>query len=174
MTTARSWAAASAFVLLLAGCDSGDEIEFGDTSSLNKGESFEELRQQARATLARHDEAAAGSVGPSDPDSTVTEYGMSIDSAAVDARGTRMTVTFSGSPGPATEPCGADYAAEPVESAKAVVVIVLQQPNGYAGPCTMIAMTRKATLNLAAPLGKRAVLAIRGRPVPVSRTADPK
>jgi hypothetical protein len=82
-----------------------------------------------------------------------------------------MTVTFTGSPWPAAGGgCGTDYAAEPVESDKAVVVIVLQQPSGYTGTCPMIGMTRTATLNLASPLGQRAVLAIRGEPVPVSRT----
>ncbi|MEU4216027.1 hypothetical protein [Actinoplanes sp. NPDC026623] len=39
-----------------------------------------------------------------------------------------------------------------------MVVIVLEQHSGYTGPCTMIGMTRTATLNLAKPLGDRDVL----------------
>ncbi|MET8146843.1 hypothetical protein ACIBSW_14325 [Actinoplanes sp. NPDC049668] len=171
-----------AAALLLAGCDSGDVYdEGGDTSSLAEGESWEELRQQARASLARYDQAQAKSPSQapttslSDEDPTVTAHGMSIDSAAVNAQGTRMTVTFTGSPWPATDDgCGTDYAAEPVESDKAVVVIVLKQPNGYSGICPMMGMTRTATLNLATPLGKRAVLAIHGGPVQVSRTTNTK
>ncbi|MEU7907771.1 hypothetical protein [Actinoplanes sp. NPDC049118] len=171
-----------AAVLLLTGCDSGDVYdEAGGTSSLAKGESWEELRQQAIASLARYDQAKARSparaptISPSDGDPTATEYGMSIDSAAVNAQGTRMTVTFTGSPWPAAgNGCGTDYAAEPVESDRAVVVIVLEQPNGYSGICPMMGMTRTATLNLATPLGKRAVLAIHGGPVQFSRTADTK
>ena len=85
-----------------------------------------------------------------------------------------MTVSFTGSPWPTAQPCGADYAAEPVESGKAVVVILLEEPNGSSGPCTMNAMTRTATLTLAQPLGDRAVLPIRGDPVSVTRTGGTK
>jgi len=173
----RSWSAVLAAVVLVAGCDSGDFDGDGGTSGLRKGESWEELRQQAAASLARYDQATAGSpsqtpnAGPSAWDPTAVPYGMSIDTAAVNAQDTRMTVKFTGSPWPAAGGgCGTDYAAEPVESDKAVVVIVLQQPGGYTGTCPMMGMTRTATLNLASPLGRRAVLAIRGEPVPVSRT----
>ena len=148
---------------------------------LNHGESWEDQRELARAALARYDEETAGStpsrgpaVSPSASAPTVVDYGLSIDSAAVDAQGTRMTVTFPGSPGPAKHPCGTDYAAEPVESGKAVVVIVLAQPNGSEATCPMIGVTRTATLNLATPLGRRAVLSLRGEPVPVTRAADTK
>jgi hypothetical protein len=152
----------------------------GGTSGLAKGESWEELRQQARASLTRHDQESveapsqAPTISPSAWDPDATTYGMSIDSAAVDVQATRMTVTFTGSPGPAAQACGTDYAGEPVESDKAVVVIVLEQHSGYTGPCTMIGMTRTATLNLAKPLGKRTVLTIHGSPVPVTVTASTK
>ncbi|GIM98306.1 hypothetical protein [Paractinoplanes toevensis] len=178
---ARSWSAVlTAVLMLLTACDSnGVELD-GGTSGLAKGESWEELRQQARASLAHHDQEAAKSpsqapnVSPSAWDPDATTYGMPIDSAAVDAQGTRMTVTFTGPPGPSAQSCGADYAAEPVESDKAVVVIVLEQRSGYTGVCTMIGMTRTAALNLAKPLGKRAVLTILGDPVSVTRAANTK
>jgi hypothetical protein len=179
--TRRSWSAALAIVLLLAGCDSGDEDGSASASGLDKGESWDEQRQLARAALARYDEEMVESAGSRSPagspsawDPTVMSYGLSIESATLDARGTRMTVSFTGSPGPATQPCGIDYSAEAVESDEAVVVIVLEQPNGYSGPCTMMGMSRTATLNLAKPLGNRTVLPIRGEPVPVTHTADTK
>ena len=181
MLAGRSWSAALVAVLLLAGCDSGDEYDSDPASGLNKGESWEEQRQLAQAALARYDEEMAQtagsrgpSVSPSAWDPSVMSYGLSIDSATLDARGTRMTVSFFGSTRPAAQQCGTDYAAEAVESDKAVMVIVLEQPNGYSGPCTLMAMTRTATLNLARPLGNRAVLPIRGEPVPVIRTAGTK
>jgi hypothetical protein len=176
MLAGRSWSAALAVVLVLAGCDSGGEDDNAPAAGLNKGESWQEQRQLARAALARYDEAMAESasgvpaVSPSAWDPSVMSYGLSIESATVDARGTRMTVSFTGSPWPAAQPCGTDYAAEPVESDKAVVVIVLEQSNGYSGPCTLMGMSRTAALNLAKPLGDRAVLPIRGEPVPVART----
>jgi hypothetical protein len=110
MLAGRSWSAASAVVLLLAGCGSEDD---DSASGLAEGES--------------------------------------------------------------TQPCGTDYAAEPVESEKAVVVVVLEQPNGFRdGTCTMMGMNRTATLNLAIPLGDRAVLSIPGEPVPVTRAQTQK
>jgi hypothetical protein len=181
MLAGRSWTAALAIVLVLAGCDSGNGDDNAPAAGLNKGESWQEQRQLAQAALARYDAAMAKStvsgapaVSPSAWDPTVMSYGLSIESATLDARGTRMTVSFTGSPGPAAQPCGIDYSAEPVESDKAVVVIVLEQPNGYSGPCTLMGMTRTAALNLAKPLGDRAVLPIRGEPVPVTRTAGTK
>jgi len=82
--------------------------------------------------------------------------------------GTRLTVAFTGAHRPATQPCGADYAAEPVESAKAVVVIIIVQRHADNEMCTLGGTTRTATLNLAQPLGGRVVLDIRqGEPVPL-------
>jgi hypothetical protein len=175
-----AWSAAlTATLLLLAGCDSRDGND--SAGGLNKGESWEEQRQLARAVLASYEDEATESapsrvpaISPSSWDPAVMSYGLSIDSAVLDARGTRMTVSFTGSPAPATQSCGTDYAAEAVESDKAVVVIVLEQSNGYRGTCTMMGMIREATLNLAKPLGIRAVLPLRGEPVPVTRTAGTK
>ncbi|MEU8656939.1 hypothetical protein [Actinoplanes philippinensis] len=180
MKAERSWSATLAAVLvLITACDS-DRVEIdGGTSGLAKGESWDELRQQARDLLTRHDQEMATSpsqvpanrASAEDPDATT--YGLSIDAGVVDALGTRMTVTFIGSRGSATTSCGTDYAAEPVESDKAVVVIVLEQPNSSSGSgiCTQEGMPRTATLNLAKPLGNRAVLTIDGSRVPITRVA---
>jgi hypothetical protein len=40
--------------------------------------------------------------------------GLAIDSATATPSGSQLTVTFTGSPGPASRPCGADYGAEAV------------------------------------------------------------
>ena len=97
--------------------------------------------------------------------------GLWISAAEVSADGRRLTATFIGSPGPATEPCGVDYTGRAVESANAVVVIIDEHP--YAGggeqACNAIGYTRTATVDLAAPLGERAVLEVmQGQPVPVT------
>jgi hypothetical protein len=106
-------------------------------------------------------------------DATDPPAGTSVDSAAVSADGRRLTLHFVGSPGPASQPCGADYTARAVESDRAVVAIV--EEHGYTGPnppqaCTLIGAERTATLELSRPLGDRAVLEVRqGLPVPVTR-----
>ncbi|WIM97943.1 hypothetical protein ACTOB_001510 [Actinoplanes oblitus] len=169
--------AALVIVLLLAGCATKEDD--GGAAGLAKGASWEEQRQAARAVLARYDASLAGArapgAGPSAANSAVVSSGLSIDSATLDARGTRMTVSFIGSPEPATQPCGIDYAAEPIESDRAATVIVLEQPNGGgSGTCALIGASRTAVLNLARPLGDRAVLDIQGEPVPVTRTAGTK
>jgi hypothetical protein len=92
---------------------------------------------------------------------------LSIDSATV--QGTTLTAQFVGAPRPATGPCGVDYTAETVESANAVVVIILEHRFSDHEACTAIGGQRTATAQLAAPLGERAVLEVRqGTPVPVT------
>jgi hypothetical protein len=77
-------------------------------------------------------------------------------------------VSFVGSPGPASQPCGADYTAEAVESDLAVVVIVTEHRNPGLATCTAVGARRTAAVELASPLGDRAVLEVReGLPVPV-------
>lgn len=105
-----------------------------------------------------------------------TPAGIWIEKASVGPDDRRLTVTFTGSPGPASEPCGADYAGSAVESATGVVVIVTETryvdplPNGATG-CTAIGAVRQTTVDLAAPLAGRAVLeVVQGQPVPVTRT----
>jgi hypothetical protein len=160
------WATLAAAAALLSGCQSQVQVGGGDV--VPKGASWAEQRQRAASILARYP-AAAGlpsasvSAGPAD------FRGTAIEKVVVDSRATRLTVTFTGSPEPATSRCGADYSAEAVESTKAVVIIVLEQRNQGSGPCTMMGMTRNATVNLAQPLGRRAVLDVQeGQPVPVT------
>jgi hypothetical protein len=115
-------------------------------------------------------------VTPPSWDPVNSPRGIWIEKASVGPDDRRLTVTFTGSPGPASQPCGADYAGSAVESATGVVVIVTEtryvdpHPNGLTG-CTAIGMTREATVELSAPLADRAVLeVVQGLPVPVTRT----
>jgi hypothetical protein len=95
--------------------------------------------------------------------------GLRIDSATADKDGTTLTARFTGSPQPATGPCGVDYTAEAVESANAVVVIVHAHPFPGEHACDTVGAGRTATARLAAPLGERAVLEVQqGTPVPVN------
>ena len=68
---------------------------------------------------------------PNDP-----PIGLSIEEARGRPDGTRLEVTFVGSPRGAEVPCGADYTAEAVESDLAIVVIVVERPSlfGNEGP----------------------------------------
>jgi len=89
--------------------------------------------------------------------------GVSIDAAFGKADSRKLTVTFVGG-------CGADYTEDAVESDLAVVVIVEEVPDSRSsGACDLVGHSMTATLMLADPLGKRAVLEVRqGLPVPVN------
>jgi len=101
---------------------------------------------------------------PDDP-----PVGLSIYSASGTVGGRQLTVSFVGAPKPGSQPCGADYDAEAVESQTAVVVIIIEHNNATPGVCEAVGATRSATARLAAPLGDRAVLEVRdGLPVPVT------
>jgi hypothetical protein len=103
---------------------------------------------------------------PNDP-----PVGLAIDSAEGTVGGRELTVSFTGAPLPGDQPCGEDYTAEAVESELAVVVIVIRHPNGAAGACLLAGALRTARVELAAPLGERAVLEVQqGLPVPVRLT----
>ena len=126
---------------------------------------------QVRITRVAVDPAQSLTVNPPPWDATNAPVGLWISAAEVSADGRRLTATFVGSPGPATGPCGVDYTGRAVESANAVVVIIDEHP--YAGggeqACNAIGYTRTATVDLAAPLGERAVLEVmQGQPVPVT------
>ena len=106
---------------------------------------------------------------PWDPDNP--PVGISIESADGTIGGQHLTVTFTGAPGPGDQPCGADYTAEAVESSTAVVVIVTEHPHARFESCTAVGAVRTADVELAAPLGERAVLEVKqGLPVPVRLT----
>ncbi len=169
----RRWLLWAAAVALLAGCSS--EVNNPYEGALPQGESLSEMRQQAGEALARYDQAVANAGGSATVSVTPPAWnsppGISIESATGARADTRLAVTFTGTRGPATEPCGADYHAEAVESANAVVVIVIAQPLATNEVCPLVGYPRAANLNLAQPLGQRVVLEARqGQPVPL--TAD--
>jgi hypothetical protein len=104
---------------------------------------------------------------PSDPPG-----GVWIDSGQGAVSGRELTVAFVGAPRPGDQPCGEDYTTEAVESDLAVVVIVVRHPHlTIGGGCTAVGAMRTATVELAAPLGDRAVLQVQdGTPVPITLT----
>ncbi|MFF0470700.1 hypothetical protein ACFYPX_25115 [Micromonospora zamorensis] len=165
------WVVGVVAVAMLAGCDTDANATVD--AALPRGESLGELRQQAREALARYDQAVvdaggAGAVTPTPPPWT-SPPGIAIESATTTGAGAQLTVDFTGVFGPATGRCGADYHAESVESANAVVVIVIAQHHNSGEVCTLVGSPRTATLNLAQPLGRRAVLDVReGQPVPLT------
>jgi hypothetical protein len=97
--------------------------------------------------------------------------GPAIESASGTIGGRELTVAFIGSPRPGSQACGEDYTAQAVESDLAVVVIVTSHAHGGIGACTSEGALRTATVELAAPLGERAVLEVQqGLPVSVVLT----
>jgi len=113
--------------------------------------------------------ASAITVTPPSWDPYNAPGGIWIESAKVSADDRRLTVAFTGSPGTAAEPCGADYTGRSVESANAVVVIVDERRHAANEMCTAIGAMRTTTVELAQPLGDRAVLeVVQGTPVPVT------
>ena len=113
--------------------------------------------------------SASVSVSPPPWNPNDSPVGLSIDSASGTVGGRQLTVSFVGAPKPGSQPCGADYTAEAVESQTAVVVIVIEHRHATSGVCRAVGATRTATAQLAAPLGDRAVLEVKeGLPVPVT------
>jgi hypothetical protein len=98
--------------------------------------------------------------------------GLRIESATTTTGSRELTAVFIGAPGPGSQPCGADYTGEAVESANAVVAIVLTHPHRANETCTAIGARRTTVVQLAQPLGERAVLEVQqGLPVPVTIAA---
>ena len=97
-----------------------------------------------------------------------TPDGISIDSARGTADAGQLTVSFVGAPAGGDQPCGVDYSAEAVESRLAVVVIVVEHRDPVVGACSAVGAPRTAVVDLASPLGDRAVLEVKeGLPVPL-------
>jgi hypothetical protein len=97
--------------------------------------------------------------------------GISIESATGTVGGRTLTVGFTGAPDTGDKPCGEDYTAEAVESPTAVVVIVTAHPHGFGETCSLVGAPRTAVVELAAPLGDRALLEVKeGLPVSVQQT----
>lgn len=106
---------------------------------------------------------------PWDPNNAPS--GISVESATGTVGGSELTVAFIGAPDTGDKPCGADYTTEAVESDTAVVIIVVPHSNAFGGACTAVGARRVATVNLAKPLGDRAVLEVKeGLPIPVTLT----
>jgi hypothetical protein len=114
--------------------------------------------------------AVAGAVAAAFPTWNPNDVpvGISIESATGTPDGRQLTVGFTGAPVDAGG-CGADYTAEAVESNLAIVVIVTEHRHMGFGACSAVGAFRTAEVELAAPLGNRAVLEVReGRPVSVT------
>jgi hypothetical protein len=95
--------------------------------------------------------------------------GISIDRASGTGDSKELTVSFTGAPDGKDKPCGADYVVEAVESALAVVVIVIEDPNLEPATCRLIGAFRTEKVTLDAKLGTRTVLEGRqGLPVPLA------
>ena len=108
------------------------------------------------------------SVVPPPWDPSNAAEGIAIESAHGTPDARQLTVSFVGAPDRGDRPCGSDYTAEAVESDFAVVVIVIEHRNPTAGACSLVGAERAAEVDLAAPLGDRAVLEVQqGLPVPV-------
>ena len=134
-------------------------------------------RQQAANALDRWAVAAASARGgdinvvPPKWDPYDPPVGIVPDSVEVESDERHLLVSFVGSPGTTTEPCGIDYTGEAVESELAVVVIIVEHRRPWPETCAGIGAARSAAVTLAAPLGDRAVLdAVQGLPVEVLRT----
>ncbi|RKN29919.1 hypothetical protein [Micromonospora musae] len=164
-------------LVLVAGCGPTADRAVGGPAPVAKPTSMERLRQQAREALARYDETIQQAGGapvtmtpsPWNPGEALGAH--VVESAATTRDGRRLTVTFYGAPGPASEPCGADYTAETVESPTAVTVIVTERARGGAGICPAIAAWRTETVRLDRPLAERTVLDVQqGVPVEVTIT----
>jgi hypothetical protein len=95
--------------------------------------------------------------------------GLSVDWAIGTSDSRDLEAGFVGAPSDASQPCGADYAAEAVESEIAIVVIIHEERSPESGACRLVGATRTAEVRLDARLGDRAVLEVKqGLPVPVN------
>lgn len=119
-----------------------------------------------RVAVAR---SATVTVTPPPWNSYDPPVGIAIESATTTSSGRQLTVHFTGAPDPGSKPCGADYTAEALESDNAVAVIVTEHPHAADDVCNDVGADRTATVDLARPLGDRAVLESKqGLPVPVT------
>ncbi|BCL12889.1 hypothetical protein [Micromonospora sagamiensis] len=124
-----------------------------------------------RATRVAVATSAMVTVEPPSWDSYDSPAGLPIESASTTTASRRLTVAFTGAPDAGNRPCGADYSAEAVESAHAVVVIVVGHPHAPDETCPGMGAPRTTTVDLEQPLGERAVLDVQqGLPVPLTVT----
>lgn len=113
---------------------------------------------KVRITRAAADVARTVTVTPPSWDPYNSPAGLMIESVVTTKGSSQLTARFTGSPGHADQPCGADYTAEAVESDTAVVVIIITQRHADNETCTAIGAPREAVVSLNRPLGERAVL----------------
>ncbi|MEV0809107.1 hypothetical protein [Micromonospora sp. NPDC050200] len=126
----------------------------------------------ARVTRVAVASSATVKVTPPSWDPYDVSAGLPIDSATTTTPSRQLTVTFTGAPNSGSQPCGADYSAEAIESVNAVVVIVIEHPHAAGETCPDMGARRTTTVDLAQPLGERAVLEVQqGLPVPLTVTA---
>ncbi|MFG3690592.1 hypothetical protein [Micromonospora sp. NPDC047740] len=126
----------------------------------------------ARVTRVAVASSATVKVTPPSWDPYNAPAGLAIESATTTTNSRQLTVTFTGAPSPGNKPCGADYSAEAIESANAVVVIVIEHPHAAGETCPDMGARRTTTVDLAQSLGERAVLEVQqGLPVPLTITA---
>jgi hypothetical protein len=127
-----------------------------------------------RATRVAVATSAKVKVNPPSWDPHDAPAGLPIDAATTTTASRRLTVAFTGTPNAGSQACGADYSAEAVESAHAVVVIVvivIEHPHAPVEACLAIGAPRTTTVDLEQPLGERAVLDVQqGLPVPLTIT----
>jgi hypothetical protein len=112
----------------------------------------------------------AGGLIPPDAPWDSAPAGVSFDTVTSTSDGRRLTVAFVGSKENAEVPCGADYTAEAVTGAHAVVVMIHARFHQGNDTCDLIGYGRQAEVTLDPPLGNRVVLeGTVGRPVAVTR-----
>lgn len=96
-----------------------------------------------------------------------------VETGRLAGDGVTLTVVFTGAPKPKTEPCGADYSGQAVESDHAVLVVVTEHPHetGGTGTCDAMGARRTVDVTLSRPLGDRVLLRTPyGEPAPLVRT----
>ncbi|MFC4064763.1 hypothetical protein [Actinoplanes subglobosus] len=128
----------------------------------------------SRVRITRPAAGGSGTVQVTPPswDPYNSPAGLAITSAGTTVGGRNLTAGFTGAPRDASEPCGIDYTAVAVEADTAVVVYILERHHAEGESCTAIGHPRTASVELAAPLGERAVLEVtQGLPVPVTITS---
>jgi hypothetical protein len=103
--------------------------------------------------------AQAARVEPAPPG---TGAGLPVLDASIAPDGRALTVRFVGARASSRIPCGADYFGYPVESAKAVGVVITARGHSQRMTCTAEGYGREVTVRLAGPLAGRSVLELQG------------
>jgi hypothetical protein len=126
---------------------------------------FAETKVQALEAAVR-----APTVATTDPDSTTKPQMLAIERVGLAPDGRTLTAYFTGAPGTADKPCGADYGGYAVQSDRAVGIVIASATDpSNEGVCPAIGAVRTVTVRLDAPLQDRTVLETAGgTPVPIT------